>query len=248
MSVDLATLFNGIPQSLRDELLDEYQQIVTNYYEGRWGASELSAGRFCEVAYTVIRGRADGQYPARGSKPSPFDAKCRVLESETSLERGLRLLAVRILPALYEIRNNRDSGHIGGEVNSNQMDCSFALSASSWVLSELVRVFHNTSTEVAEEAVKQISEIRTPVIWKSGSVRRVLKDGLKLEEEILLLVASSGGCSTADVYNWTENGNQSYVRKLLNKLHEKRLIEASDPNNLHITPKAAPIVRQLLER
>lgn len=173
MISSVGTLFAGLPDSLRDELLAEYQQIVTNFYEGRWGPSELSAGRFCEVAYSVIRGRADGVYPAHGAKPNPFDAKCRALENETSLERGLRLLAARILPALYEIRNNRDSGHVGGEVNSNEMDATYALAASSWILSELIRVFHNTTTEAAEEAVKQISELRTPAIWSNGEVRRV---------------------------------------------------------------------------
>ncbi|MEA1619783.1 hypothetical protein SOQ14_12740 [Erythrobacter sp. T5W1-R] len=248
MKIHAGSLFGEIPQSLRDELLGEYQQIVTNYYEGGWGASELSAGRFCEVAYTIIRGRADGSYPLKGAKPHPFDQKCRALETETRLERGLRLLAARILPALYEIRNNRDSGHVGAEVNSNQMDSSFALSASSWILGELIRVFHNTTTELAEEAVRQISEIRTPAIWTNGSVRRVLKDGLKLEEEILLLVASSGGCSISNLADWSGNANRSYILKILKKLHDNRLVEAADLDNIHSTPKAAAVVRELIER
>lgn len=248
MNLSAASLFAGLPETLREELLAEYQQIVTNFYEGRWGPSELSAGRFCEVAYTIIRGRADGAYPSHGSKPSPFDAKCRSLEGESSLERGLRLLAARILPALYEIRNNRDSGHVGGEVSSNEMDATFALAASSWILAELVRVFHDTTTKAAEEAVRQLSELRTPIIWRSGEVRRILKEGLTLEEEILLLVASSGTCSTNELIRWTETSNPTYLRKILRKLHSNRLIEASDPNVIQITPKASFRVRTLLER
>ncbi|WP_162925327.1 hypothetical protein [Aurantiacibacter odishensis] len=248
MSFSTETLFAGLPDTLREELLMEYQHIVTNYYEGRWGPSELSAGRFCEVAYTVIRGRADGSYPPQGTKPNPFDGKCRALEKETSLERGLRLLAARILPALYEIRNNRDSGHVGGEVNSNEMDATYALTASSWVLAELIRIFHDTSTEEAQEAVRQVSEIRTPVVWSNGSIRRVLKDGLKLEDEILLLTASAGNCSVENLVDWTETSNASYLRKVLRGLHKARLIEASDHSKIHTTPKAASKVRELLER
>lgn len=248
MTLSPDSLFSGLPETLRDELMVEYQQIVTNFYEGRWGPSELSAGRFCEVAYTIIRGRADGNYPARGSKPNPFDAKCRALESETSLERGLRLLAARILPGLYEIRNNRDSGHIGGEVDSNGMDATYALSASSWILAELIRVFHNTSTDQAEEAVRQISELRTPAIWSNGQIRRVLKDGLKLEEEVLLLTASAGRCTIDDLIKWTETSNPTYLRKIVRNLHSQRLIEASEPTDIHTTPKAAARVRELLER
>ena len=248
MTLAQANLFAGLPGTLRGELLEEYRHLVTDFYEGRWGPSELSAGRFCEVVYSIIRGRADGAYPSHGSKPTPFDAKCRALENETSLERGLRLLAARILPALYEIRNNRDSGHVGGEVNSNEMDATYAVAASGWILAELIRVFHDTTTEEAQIAVKQVSELRTPVIWSNGTVRRVLKDGLKLEEEVLLLIASAGVCSVTQLIAWTETSNPTYLRKVMSKLHDKRLIEASDPERVIATPKAASLIRNLLER
>lgn len=246
MNLDVKQLFGDLPASLRDELLEEYKQLVSNFYEGRWGPSELSAGRFCEVAYTVIKGRADGSYPANGSKPTPFDAKCRALEGMTSLDRGLRLLAARILPALYEIRNNRDSGHVGGEVSSNEMDATYAVGASSWILCELIRVFHNAKIEEAQQAVRQVSELKTPAIWASGSNRRVLLDGLKLEDEILLLTASAGSCSVEDLIQWTETSNPTYLRKVLKKLHSSRLLEASDCKAIHVTPKASNRVRGLL--
>ncbi len=248
MSISQPDLLAGLPNTLRAELLGEYQQIVTNFYEGRWAPSELSAGRFCEVAYTIIKGRAEGVYPPCGAKPSPFDAKCRALESVTTLERGLRLLAARILPALYEIRNNRDVGHVGGDVSSNQMDATFALGAASWVLAELVRVFHAVSVEAATEAVRQISEVRTPLVWKHGDLRRVLVDGLTLEQQILLLVASSGICSEDDLIDWTETSNATYLRKKLRTLHSNRLLEASDRENIIVTPKASDQIRTLLER
>lgn len=247
MSIDASNLLAGIPASLRSELVEEYQQIVTNFYEGRWAPSELSAGRFCEVAYTIIRGRADGNYPSKGSKPSPFDGKCKALEQATNLERGLRILAARILPALYEIRNNRDVGHVGGDVNSNEMDAAFALGASSWVLSELVRVFHCVSTADATEAVRLISEIRTPAVWSTGDIRRVLKDGLTLEQQVLVLIASSGHCSFENLIAWTETSNNTYLKKKINKLHADRLIEASNMASITITPKAAVVVRDLLK-
>lgn len=247
MTLSTETLFSGLPDTLRDELLAEYQQIVTNYYEGRWGPSELSAGRFCEVAYTIIRGRADGAYPSHGSKPNPFDQKCRALENQTQLERGLRILAARVLPVLYEIRNNRDSGHIGGEVDSNEMDAAYAMASAGWVLAELIRVFHDTTTEEAGVAVRQVSEIRTPIIWSSGEMRRVLRDGLKLEDEILLLVASAGNCSIDELVRWTETSSPTYLRKVVRKLHSTRLIEASKEENIHTTPKAASKVRELLD-
>lgn len=247
MNIKTSSLFGVLPDTLHEELIKEYQEITTNYYEGKWGPAELSAGRFCEVTYTIIRGRADGTYPPHGSKPKNFTAECRALETETKLERGLRLLAVRILPALYEIRNNRDSGHIGGEVNSNAMDASFAMSASSWILSELIRIFHSCTVEDAELAVHQISEIRTPAIWNNGKVRRVLKERVSLDEKIILLVSSKQHCNFDDLFKWSECSSKSYLRKRVNALHNKRLIEASDMNDIHTTPKSAPLIRKLLK-
>ncbi|MEP1948181.1 MAG: hypothetical protein ABJJ20_15270, partial [Lentilitoribacter sp.] len=206
--MDFSRLLHGIPVGLRNELISEYLEIVSNFYEGRWKPSELSAGRFCEIAYSIIHGRAKGSYPDKAAKPNQFDSACRALENQTQLERGLRMLALKILPALYEVRNNRDVGHVGGEVNSNSMDASFAVSASGWILAELVRIFHNISAEEASRMVQKLTEIRTPIVWINGEIRRVLNTDLKVEDQVLLLLASSSAkVSFEDLVEWTETSN-----------------------------------------
>jgi hypothetical protein len=50
-----------------------------------------------------------------------------------------------MLPALYEVRNNRNVGHTGGDVDPNHMDSVAVLSKCNWIMGELVRVYHTSA-------------------------------------------------------------------------------------------------------
>jgi len=177
--VDAAAALSVIPKTLRDELFNEYRSIIQNYSEHRWSPAELSAGRFCEVVYCIVSGYGSGSYPQKAVKPSDFVGACRKLESNKNLPRSFRILIPRTLPALYEVRNNRGVGHVGGDVDSNHMDATFVVSASNWVLAELVRVFHNLSIGEAQQLVDAIAERRVPLIWQGMQVKRVLDPKIK---------------------------------------------------------------------
>lgn len=126
----------SLPDGLRKPLLEEFTNMVNNYMENRWSPSELSGGRFCEIVYTILAGHASGSYSARPSKPQNFVAACRQLENNTGVPRSFQILIPRILPALYEIRNNRGVGHVGGDVDPNFMDATAVVSMASWVVAE----------------------------------------------------------------------------------------------------------------
>lgn len=230
MSVVTAdSALSGIPDGLKKPLLSEYSQIINNFMERRWTAAELSGGRFCEIVYTVLDGHARGTYPASPSKPANFVEACRRLENNSSVPRSFQILIPRLLPALYEIRNNRNVGHVGGDVDPDPMDSSAVVSISSWILAELIRVFHGISTEDAQKIVDNLSERRLPLVWKSGDVRRVLKPGLTLAAQILLLLASSSSrVHFNDLLSWTEYKNKSHFTKSLRDLHKIRLLEFNE--------------------
>lgn len=48
--------FSVLPATLRDDLLDAFNQIVTSYREHRWEPSELNGGKLCEAAFTIVKG------------------------------------------------------------------------------------------------------------------------------------------------------------------------------------------------
>ena len=244
------TALAGLPAHLREDLLHEYQHIVQNYSEHRWLPAELSGGRFCEIALTIIDGYAAGSYTTKPRKIANFVAACRSLEQHTHLPRSLRILIPRLLPALFEVRNNRGVGHIGADVESNYMDATFVVTSCNWVMGELVRVFHNLTTKEAQDLVDNLVERRSPILWEQGGVRRVLNTKLKMWEKILLLIGlSTKPVNTSDLYDWIEAGDASYFRKLLRKIHSNRQIELSrDGDFAQILPPGGLLVAEIVKK
>lgn len=103
--LDVTQTLSPIPVGLRKSLIDEYNNIIQNYMERRWSPAELSGGRFCEIAYTILNGFASGTYPPASQKPQNFVLACRNLENNTTVPRSFQILIPRILPALYAMKS-----------------------------------------------------------------------------------------------------------------------------------------------
>jgi len=239
-----------LPDTLRNPLLHEFNSIVGNFMEHKWAPSELSGGRFCEIVYTILQGYGVGSYPAAPTKPSNFVHACRRLETSMGLPRSFRILIPRLLPALYEIRSNRNVGHVGGDVTPDLMDSSAVVAIASWILAELIRVLHGVSTEEAQQLVDNLAERRIPLVWKSGALRRVLDPGLPLKDQILVLLSSSPSKVEADsLFTWTGYKSRGYFNRLLRQLHTKRLIEFDEARGeLELLPPGADYVSELLRK
>lgn len=237
-----------LPNGLRDTLIEEYNSIINNFMERKWGPVELSGGRFCEIVYTILDGHASGSYAATPSKPRNFVQACRRLENNGNVPRSFQILIPRFLPALYEIRNNRNVGHVGGDVDPDFMDSSAVVSMASWIFAEMIRVFHNCTTEEAQTLVNNLVEHRLPLVWKSGNIRRVLDTQITLKDQILILLSSSvGQTDVDDLFCWTDYDKRSYFNRLIRQLHSKRMIEFHEANGkVEILPPGADYVSQLL--
>ena len=172
---------SAIPPGLRDPLLKEYRTIVQNFLEQRWLPTELHGGRFSETVYTILDGHAKSSYAPAPAKPADFVAACRALEKNklAHVPHSFQILIPRMLPALYDVRNNRNVGHVGGDVDSNHMDAVAVLSMSNWIMGELVRVYHNLTTIQAQQLVDALVEVRLPAVWTGDDgVKRVLETSL----------------------------------------------------------------------
>lgn len=250
--IDSSKVFVGIPAGLRDPLLQSYQEIVTNFAEHRWEPSELNGGKFCEVVYTIINGVITGSLPPRPSKPPDMVLACRALERTPALssrvgDRSLRILIPRVLPALYEIRNNRGVGHAGGDVNPNFMDATVVYGMASWTLAELVRIFHGISTNEAQETVDALVERKIGLVWEVEQIKRVLDPGMgKADQTLVLLYSKPGWVAKPDLFSWVEYSNPNMFRKnVLLGLHKKRLIEY---DAAHHRARISPLGSQYVEK
>ncbi|MFG6665726.1 hypothetical protein ACGK9R_01290 [Halomonas sp. HNIBRBA4712] len=222
---ELKTLLGSLPSGLRVPLIQEYQKLTRNYMEHRWEPAELGAGKICEIVYSIIKGHVDGNYPTSPSKPRNMVIACKQLESEISLPRSFQILIPRMLPVLYEVRNNRGVSHVGGELDANTVDAALVFTIVNWVLAELVRVFHTGTLEEAQIAVDKLAQRGTPLVWDSNGLKKVLSPKMNLRDQILLLSSSTyKDVSIDELMGWTESTNRTYYRKILKVLHKEKYI------------------------
>jgi hypothetical protein len=207
-------------------LLAEFAKITRNYREYSWEAAELDGGRLCEIVYTVLDAHTSGSpYPATASKPSNFKRSCETLEARTGPESA-RLTIPRILVALYDVRNRRGVGHVGGDVSANHMDAELVLAMSKWIVAELVRLFHNTDVKTATDVVDALVDRMLPVIWEVDGVKRVLATSLSLTDQTLILLYSEpGAISDKDLAEYLEQDRLANYRRILDRLHKARAVE-----------------------
>ena len=252
--IDPSRVLAALPKALREKLLDSYQKIMSNYLERRWEPSELNGGKFCEVVYSIVDGALKGNFPANASKPTNMLAACQALEKQSADpnrvgDRSLRVLIPRLLPVLYEIRNNRGVGHVGGDVDPNHMDAEAVQAMTSWVMAELVRIFHGVTTEKAQDTVDALVERKSPLIWEIEAIKRVLDPKMSAKNQVLMLLHhSTGWVSATDLVNWVEYSNASMFRsKVLRPLHKDRLIEFDSKNaRARISPLGGKTVEEEL--
>lgn len=244
-------LFHSLPVGLSRPLVQEFSAIHSHYLSHKWLPAELHAGRFCEIVYSVLDGYASGSYPQVPNKPSDFVTACRQLESKITAPRSFKILIPRLLPALFEVRNNRNVGHVGGEVDSNQMDSTMVVCSVNWIMAELIRIYHNVSLSEAQKAVDTMVQYPSPLIWKEGDKRRVLRVHLKIKEQVLaLLVAENKPVAQDDLRSWIECDNEKYFLKVLRELHKKfRYIEFDEQTNLvQILPPGLKCISSIFEK
>jgi len=246
--MNLSSVLFAIPTGLREPLLAEYNSIVSHYLERKWQPSELSGGLFSEIAYSILDGYGKGSYQSKPSKPKDFVGACRALEQHANSPRSFRILIPRILAGIYEVRNNRNVGHVGGDVDPNEMDASLVLNATTWVMAELIRVLHQLSVKDAQQIVDALVERKTPLVWESGDVKRILVPGLKFPQQVLILLAvSKNGVSFDELQSWLEQDNTAYLKKVIGTLHKNRCVEwKKSDNTILLLPPGANAVESII--
>lgn len=252
MSAIPDNFLHGIPENIRNDLLLAYAEVVSRYNEERWEPSELNGGKFSEAAYAIVKAVADGGiYPASVQKPQRFDQACKDLEkADKTLPRSIRIGIPRVLIALYDIRNNRNVGHLGGDVNPNGMDASVVLAMVKWVVAEFVRIFHDTTPAEAQSMVELITERNIPVIWSVNDVKRVLIPGMKLKDQTLILLhQAQGPLNIKDLASWVEVRNISNYKRVIMPMHKDHLIEFNLKNDtVTLSPTGSREAEALLRK
>jgi hypothetical protein len=219
-----------LPAELRKRVVKSYADLKNQALEGEFDAIGTRAGRFAEVMLRALQHVLTSSYTPLTAQLPNFKAECERLERlpSTSGAEGLRVLMPRALCFLYTLRNKRDFGHAGGEVDANKIDAAAATRIADWCLSELVRVSHKLPIEDAQALCDAIAERQLPKIWNVLGRKRILDTSLSYPEQVLVLLYSEldKGVATEDLLQWTEHPHSSNFRRdVLARLHAARQIE-----------------------
>ena len=145
VELDFNSVFPTLPKAILTKLEASYNEIKRNFRERRYEPSELNGAKFSEAVYRVLEWHTLKTFTAFGTKIRDFSQALRKFESMSSFPDSIRFHIPKLLDVLYGVRNKRGVGHLSNEIDPNHMDSIMVVSASDWVMAELVRVLHGTS-------------------------------------------------------------------------------------------------------
>lgn len=224
-------------------MIEKYQALKAAFSNGQYDACGLRAGVFCEVILRFLQEHLTGSHIPFGAKIQNFDQECERLEKtpHSAGPESLRVLMPRALAFLFSLRNKRGIGHIGGDIDANEIDASTMVKLTDWCLCELLRIFHKLPLEQAQGVLDAITERQLPHVWSVVGKKRILDSTLDYRSQTLLLLYTEveSAIPIEDLFQWTEHSNLSnYRRDVLRPLHSQRFIEHDrDTETAIISPK-----------
>lgn len=246
MTSTLEQALQGIGKDYRKRLVSAYVALKRDLIEARPDSAGLNAGKLCEAVIRHLQHRVTGASTPFGTKINNFADECRKIitaKAPNGMTDSEKVIIPRALVFLYTMRNKRGIGHVGGDVDANSIDAVLMGRVADWIVCELIRIHHGLSLEEAQDIVDAASVRQIADIWEVGGKRRVLREGLKAREEVLLLLysAKEQAVLTEDLVSWIEYSNpRVFKSNVLHPLHKSRLVEWDrDSDTVTLSPKGA---------
>ena len=235
---DLSAVY---PSDVVDALLASFTDLRENYYLGKHEPAELNGGKFVEACVRLLQNEVLNTYTPLGQPIRNMFAELQALEkaSASSAHDSYRIHIPRVLMGIYNIRNRRGVGHIGGDVNANYADATLISTATSWVMAELYRLHYRVDLEEAQKIVDELVTRKIALVHDVGEGKRVLDHTLKAKDQTLLLLYAAHPESVPEneLLRDIEYAKASnYRSNVLRKLHRTRMIDYSSDRVCTILP------------
>ena len=186
-SLILKSLEQGFEPRVANDLIDTHDKLLAEFRKGDSDAALNAAGLFAEHVLRAIEFLRTGATPA---EIKSFTATAKAIENDGKLPESLRILVPRIASAaLFDIRSKRGAAHVK-EISPRGIDAALAAQSASWILAELVRLYHVSDEAAVEAALAELIAGNAPLIEKFGD-EVVVTMPLRAETEVLLMVSAA---------------------------------------------------------
>jgi len=241
-------LLGAVPVELVDGLLRQHSRAHRSAQLGRWEDALEAVGKYTEFAWRCNQQVTLGRFTSLEEEMPKTHVMLREIEQQRrgSCPESLRVTTPKVLYALYALRSKRGGAHVSGEVNSDRVDTMLSLRMADWFLAELVRVLEKLPLEEAQALVDSLVQREMPVVYRDEHVRRVMKTGLKLGDEILVLLCSETVGLTEKQLIESSQKSRGGVRSAIDNLVRQRLAYRTkeQPYRLRILPTGEREVEQ----
>ena len=246
--MDIITILkNKYPADIAENVVNSYLNVEQNFAAGRWKTSELDAGHFVESVRRLLEYELTGTYTPFSAKITEFNnSVIDQYERAVGKDDSFRFHIPRILKAIYGVRSKRGVGHIAS-INPNKMDSTLILYTCKWVLAELVRLASGLSLQETQKAIDNIVTRQIEVVWKDGSIVRILAHSMKTKEQILVLLYDSSPQIDSSLCETIEYSNLSRFKTILKELHGQRFLEYKG-GMCYLSPKGTIEAEGILKR
>ncbi|MCF2872678.1 hypothetical protein L0664_16520 [Octadecabacter sp. G9-8] len=227
-----ANLSVGIDAIVVDDMLTSYQELVAKHRAGDYETALVKAGRFVEHTLRSLEYLRTGKVP---TEIKSVATTSKSLENATSLSESARMLIPRALYGMvYNIRSKRNAVHVK-EIDPSEIDVAMSVAAASWVLAELLRIYHSADETVVSQAMSALTRTSIPFI-ETIDGETFVGHAVDPKTELLLLLAHAGTSGMSRL----ELGRSAKllapaVTRAIQQLCSERLAHQSDSKRYFIT-------------
>ncbi|KAB8333554.1 hypothetical protein SD80_012850 [Scytonema tolypothrichoides VB-61278] len=221
-----AILAGNLPVDVVNAMLDEYIHIKQQFFLRKFRPTELNAARFSEYVLRLLQYIDTGNYTPLGVSLQS-QSIINAIGHNATIPNSLRVFIPRLIRVILDVRNQRDVAHVGGEVNPNVSDSLLVVHSTDWILTELIRHFHNCSIQDAQMIVDAINEIKIPIITEVEGFIRVQNTKLDAKKKTLVILyhKSPSKVLADNLAKWIRYSNPSrFKSELLKQLDDEAMI------------------------
>lgn len=238
-----ADLSSHIDSTIVDDILESYAKLLTKHRASKLDEALVAGGRFVEHILRAIEYVRTNKILSEIKSVAATNTK---IENDTSLPETLRLLIPRALYGMvYNIRSKRNAVHVK-EIDPRGIDVAMSVAAASWVLAELVRIYHVSDEKSVARCMLVLSRTAIPFIESVGGEIVVGKKVPPRVEILLLLAHANSDGLTRNAIGKMAKCSASSVTKSLQGLVTDRLAHQSEAKSYFIMSDGETVLAKYL--
>jgi len=241
----ITDLSSHIDKDVAIDLLNSYEQVVARFRGGDVEGSLVAAGRFVEHTFRALEFVRSRVSPKEIKSPAKL---AQALVSDASLHESIRVLIPRVaLAMVYDIRSKRGAVHVK-DVDPRGIDAALSVNAASWIVSEFLRLYHQSEEEAVSRAIQVLMYTHIPYVESLGDQFVVTRTVPAYIEVLLLLSkAEPTGLDRASIGRACKY-SPSTTTRAVQRLEKARHIHKTGASTYRITGTGARHVSEAIAK